>query len=70
MAELKRELAGKTIIGEYIGHPDFQHLVRYKKIQITWFGLVNNKNYEICYPIKESRKFFDKYGLPASKILF
>jgi hypothetical protein len=26
---LKAELKGRTIVGEYCGNPDFQHLVKY-----------------------------------------
>jgi hypothetical protein len=29
IAALKKDLIGKTIIGEYCGNPDFQHLVKY-----------------------------------------
>ena len=28
--ELKKELQDKTIVGEYCGNPDFQHLVKYE----------------------------------------
>lgn len=27
--ELKRDLTGKALVGEYCGNPDFQHLVKY-----------------------------------------
>jgi hypothetical protein len=27
--ELKKDLSNKTLIGEYCGNPDFQHLVKY-----------------------------------------
>lgn len=37
---LKKELTGKTIIGEYCGNPDFQHLVKYDKTIIYFYAMV------------------------------
>jgi hypothetical protein len=40
--ELKEFLDRHTFVGEYVGHPDFQHIVRYKKTKIVWFAVVSN----------------------------
>jgi len=40
--ELKQALIGRTIIGEYCGNPDFQHLVKYADVTIYFYALVEN----------------------------
>jgi hypothetical protein len=37
---LKQDLIGKTMIGEYCGNPDFQHLVKYADITIYFYAIV------------------------------
>ena len=42
---LKKELSekeGKTMVGEYCGNPDFQHLVKYDKTTIYFYAVVEN----------------------------
>lgn len=42
---------GKTLIGEYVGNQDYQHLVKYKKQTILFYAIVENLNgSEICMP--------------------
>ena len=46
--ELKKDLTGHTIIGEYCGNPDFQHLVKYSEITIYFYALVDNNSEYTC----------------------
>jgi hypothetical protein len=38
--DLKKDLVGKTLVGEYCGNPDFQHLVKYEETTIFFYALV------------------------------
>ncbi len=54
-----------------MGHPDFQHLVRYPKTQIVWYAMVSNIQHDaICLPVLQARETFSKFGLPMCKLLF
>jgi hypothetical protein len=48
--EIEGELADKTMIGEYIGSPDHQHLVKYGRISLIFYSVVENNSEEICWP--------------------
>ena len=45
---LKNELTNRTIIGEYVGNPDNQHVVKYNRETIVFYALVNNYSNKIC----------------------
>jgi hypothetical protein len=60
---LKREMNNKTIIGEYVGNQDFQHLVSYKKQTIIMYSMIDNLSPEICMMPEETYKFFKKFDL-------
>ena len=38
--KLKEVLNGRTIVGEYCGNPEFQHLVKYADIIIYFYAVV------------------------------
>lgn len=66
--DLKKELNEKTLIGEYCGNLNHQHLVKYPEIQIKFYAIVDlnkNKENELCIPLEESYNFFKKYDLPT-----
>ena len=67
--ELKKELNGRTLIGEYCGHPRLQHLVEYKDITIYFFALVDLRGERTCNPIQVTDTFLHKFGLPKVKII-
>ena len=48
--ELKKEMHGKTLVGEYCGNPDFQHLVKYANITIFFYAVVENYSQYSCIP--------------------
>mmetsp|Transcript_11344 Transcript_11344/g.9751 ORF Transcript_11344/g.9751 Transcript_11344/m.9751 type:complete len:232 (-) Transcript_11344:2001-2696(-) len=66
--ELKKELTGKTMIGEYCGHPLHQHLVEYKEITILFYAVVDLYGDRSCYPVQYCKDFIQKFNLPNVKV--
>lgn len=62
MAELKQDLGGSTLIGEYIGSQDHQHLVKYSRVTLIFYAVVQNDSSQDCWPCDQSWALFDKYG--------
>lgn len=54
LQELKQDLTGKTLVGEYCGNPDYQHLVKYGEITIFFYALVEHKSQYTCLPPPEA----------------
>ena len=48
LMELKHDLKGRTIVGEYCGNPDYQHLVKYANTTIYFYALVENSSQHTC----------------------
>lgn len=61
--DLKKDLAGKTLIGEYCGDPEHLHLIFYPKIKIIFYTIVDNYSEYSCMLPEESYRLFKKYGL-------
>lgn len=61
--ELKKELSGNTLIGEYVGSDEHQHLVKYSRTTIIFYAIVNNHSAEECWPCEKSWAFFKKYNM-------
>ncbi len=64
---LKDELAGKTMVGEYCGNPEFQHLVKYAQITIYFYAIVENDSKYTCIPPNRAFNFFEKHHIPIVK---
>ena len=63
--ELKAEMTGKSFIGEYVGNPDCQHIIKYDEVNIQFFAIVNHSddsNY--CEKTREAFQVFRRFGLP------
>ena len=56
--KIKDYLNGKTFVGEYVGNQYHQHLIRYMKHTILFFGIVINDSCESSIPVLEA---FDKF---------
>lgn len=66
---LKKDLTNRTIIGEYCGNQDYQHLVKYERITVYWFGLVENDSLaKECVDLMTAQAFFKNYGLDTAEI--
>eukprot|EP01022_Parablepharisma_sp_SALTPOND_P005138 TRINITY_DN121771_c0_g1_i1.p1 TRINITY_DN121771_c0_g1~~TRINITY_DN121771_c0_g1_i1.p1 ORF type:complete len:763 (-),score=101.55 TRINITY_DN121771_c0_g1_i1:73-2292(-) len=61
--QFKNEIAGKTMVGEYVGNPEHQHMVRYPRETIMFYAIVENDSLVNCIDPVEASKFFEKYEL-------
>lgn len=61
--QIKKELNGRTLVGEYIGSQEHQHLVKYSRVTIIFYAVVDNYSEESCWPCSRSWAFFKKYNL-------
>ncbi|CAI2366007.1 unnamed protein product [Moneuplotes crassus] len=69
--DLKKDIDGKTLIGEYCGDPNHVHLIFYPKIRIIFYTMVENGDLESptqesidsCLLPEKSMEVFKKYGL-------
>ena len=66
--ELQEYLSDKTLIGEYIGNPNFKHIVTYQNEEIKFFAIVNNDSPYSCVPVLESFYIFKRFSIPRVKI--
>jgi len=65
LKELKQDLSGKTLVGEYVGNPELQHMIEYSRQTIIFYAVVDNNCSKICLPPEESLALFKKYGLDS-----
>lgn len=65
--DMKVAMAGKTLVGEYVGHPDLQHLVRYDRETITFYAISDHTTTETCIPVISGFNFFKRFGLDYVK---
>lgn len=55
------------MVGEYIGHPEHQHMVKYSRTTIIFYAVVDNYSSEICWSCEKSFALFKKYGIDMVK---
>ena len=65
---MRKAVAGKTMVGEYVGNPEFQHLVKYSKTEILFYALVDNSSAATCLPPQEAFNLFRKFKLSAVSV--
>lgn len=64
--QLKKDLDGKTLIGEYVGNQEFQHIIAYENELIIFYTIVKNSvSKTSCQLPEQCAKLFKKYGLIA-----
>lgn len=68
ISEMKYFLKTHTMIGEYVGDPDNQHVYYYSEIDILFFAIVNNVIDEECLPPMDAFKIFLQYHLSIVRI--
>jgi len=68
MDNLKQDFSGRTFVGEYIGHPDCQHLVKYSRESIVFYAVVNNLSKKICHLPEETLALLKKYKLDSVRL--
>lgn len=62
--ELKEDLTGRTLVGEYCGNPEYQHLVKYSEITIFFYAIVEVNSQYSCIPPFETFRILEKHKLP------
>ena len=68
MKQLKEFLAEYTMVGEYCGNPEFQHLVKYYEIDLEIFAFVNKHTEQMCISPTESVQIAEKFGFTHVEI--
>jgi hypothetical protein len=63
LREMQQDLAYNTLIGEYIGSAEHQHLVKYSRVTIIFYAVVDNTSADDCWPCDQAWSLFAKYGL-------
>ena len=61
--KIKEYLNGKTFVGEYVGNQYHQHLIRYMKHTILFFGIVINDSCDSSIPVIEAFEKFKEFKL-------
>lgn len=65
LEKFKKELDGHTMIGEFVGNQNFQHLVKYARPTIIFYAVVENSSDDYCWHPAKSRQFFENFGLDS-----
>lgn len=65
--QFKKDLGNMTLVGEYVGNQEHQHLVKYNREAIIFYAIVENYKADICMPCDTSFALFKKYGLDMVK---
>lgn len=68
LRKLQEDMDGHTLIGEYIGSQEHQHLVKYSRVTIIFYAVVDNYSEETCWPCSRAWQFFKKYGFDVVHI--
>ena len=61
-------MVNKTLVGEYIGSQEHQHFVRYSRVTIIFYAIVENDSEKSCIPCAEAWAFFKKFDLDVVHI--
>ncbi len=43
-------MGNKTFVGEFIGAKEHQHMVKYNRVAVIFYAVVDNMSREICWP--------------------
>ncbi|CAD8108582.1 unnamed protein product [Paramecium primaurelia] len=65
--DLKSFLNQHTLIGEYCGNPNYQHITKYSHIQLIFYAIVNNNSPDICLPVEHTKNICKKFKLQFVK---
>lgn len=60
---MQQDMANNTLIGEYIGSAEHQHLVKYSRVTIIFYAVVDNTSADDCWPCDRAWRLFAKYSL-------
>jgi len=63
LESLKQRILNHTMIGEYVGNIEHQHLVRYSKEAIVFYAIVDNEDVTDCLSPEDALNLFNEYSL-------
>jgi hypothetical protein len=66
--ELEKVCNERTLVGEYIGSAEHQHLVKYSRVTLIFYAVVDNYGEDSCWPCAKAWALFKKFGLDAVHI--
>lgn len=66
--KLKDWLNCRTIVGEYIGNKEFEHIVKYSEETIKFYAVVENNSGLSCLPVTEAFFWFRYFGIETVNI--
>jgi len=55
------------LIGEYTGDQKYQHLIKYEKIDLIFYSVMNNWGADDYWEVEKAFDFLTKYGLSVVK---
>ena len=67
-AKLMEEMSNRTLVGEYCGDQNHQHLIRYESIAIYFYAVVDNANPDICWSCEKALALFKHFDLDSVNI--
>ncbi|OMJ89767.1 hypothetical protein SteCoe_8037 [Stentor coeruleus] len=62
---LKIILSEATLVGEYVGNPDCQHIVQYKEKNISFFAVVPHESDILCYDFEKTNSILNQFNLKS-----
>ena len=65
---MKHDFADKTLVGEYVGNQEHQHMVLYNRETLIFYAVVVNNSPEICLPIDQALDLLKRYNLDVVTI--
>eukprot|EP00347_Sterkiella_histriomuscorum_P020181 403338791 len=68
LKELKDIMNGRTLVGEYVGAQEHQHMVKYDQVTLMFYAIVDNNSPDICWPPDKALEVFQKFGLHAVRM--
>lgn len=60
---MKKDFTNRTFVGEFIGNPGCQHLVKYPRETIVFYAVIDNYSKKICNLPEQAVSLFKKYKL-------
>ena len=58
----------RTFVGEYIGSDAHQHLVKYSRVTLIFYAVVDNYGQDSCWPCAKAWALFKRFNLDVVHI--
>lgn len=68
LQKLKNWLKSRTMVGEYVGNKDFEHIVKYTQETIKFYAVVDNNSGFSCLPVLEAFFWFRVFSIETVKV--